>query len=360
MKENMQMAKSWELTVLKIFLWVYIILCLIVAGLNYGYAPKALPETGRLINWIWHIYENWVKTIFIIIGSFLTIGIMRRTGKVTLLKNNLLGFTLAALAVHIVLPILLRNQEVYFFTMPLPWTTTPLQLLYSGSSFFQSRSPIWGAAGISAVLIFYVIASLVIVTGTLLFGRRWQCSTLCLFNGFAAEVFSPAMPLVGKRKTVNSGKHRALIAAKWMFLILASFFTFWWLFFLARIPIGGDPLVIAKVENYLYLSGELLMAMFFWVVFLGRGYCYYCPLGTVLSFLAKAVDQRIVTDRSECIRCGRCDRVCPMAIEIKARAQTGDPVRDDRCVGCGHCIDACPTETLAYSTRFQDRYIQKN
>ena len=280
---------------------------------------------------------------------------MRRTERTNNLTKNLMGFIIAALIVHILLPIFLNNQEIYFFSMPLPWTTTPLQLLYSGSAFFQSRYPIWGAAGISAVLIFYVIASLVIVIGTLLFGRRWQCSTLCLFNGFAAEVFSPVMPLIGKRKPVSPGQLRILTVVKWLFLLLACFFSFWWLLFLARIPIGGNPLVIAKVENYLYLSGELLMAMFFWVAFLGRGYCYYCPLGTVLSFLAKAAGQRIITDKSECIRCGRCDRVCPMAIGIKVRAQTGEPVVNERCVGCGHCVDACPTETLAYATKFLDR-----
>ncbi|NPV39959.1 MAG: 4Fe-4S binding protein [Anaerolineae bacterium] len=350
--------ESWELRTLKSILWIYIILCLIIAGLNYGYAPGADPETGRLINLFWHFYENWVKTIFIVIGSVLTIRIMKRSARIKRRSRNLLGFMLAALIIHILLPIFLKNQEVYFFSMPLPWTTAPLQLLYAGSSFYQSRFPVWGAAGISAVLFFYIMASLVVVIGTLLFGRRWQCSTLCLFNGFAAEVFSPAMPLLGKKKALKPLSLKILTIARWLFLALASFFTIWWILFLANVPVGGNPLIVAKVENYIYLGGELLMAMFFWVAFLGRGYCYYCPLGTILSFLARAGNQQIVTNRSECIQCGRCNRVCPMTIDIMTRAKTGDPLWDNRCVGCGHCIDACPTETLAYSTRFLQHFTR--
>ena len=357
MKRNTEKPRSaWDLRILKVILWVYIVLCLIIAGLNYGYVSRAAPETGQLISRFWHFYENWVKTVFILIGSYLTIRIVNRTGKTTLRRRNLLGFILAALIVHILLPVFLKNQEVYFFSMPLPWTTAPLQLLYEGSSFYQSRFPVWGAAGISAVLIFYMIASLVVVIGTLLFGRRWQCSTLCLFNGFAAEVFSPAMPLLGKKRILKPLSLTILTIARWLFLALASFFTIWWILFLANVPIGGNPLVVAKVENYIYLSGELLMAMFFWVAFFGRGYCYYCPLGTVLSFLAKAGNQQIVTNRSECIQCGRCNRVCPMAIDIMTRAKAGEPLWHNRCVGCGHCVDACPTETLAYSTRFLQRF----
>jgi len=65
------------------------------------------------------------------------------------------------------------------------------------------------------------------------------------------------------------------------------------------------------------------MAMFFWVAFLGRGYCYYCPLGTILSFLAKAGNQQIVTNRSECIQCGRCNRVCPWRSRSRTKRGRG-------------------------------------
>jgi len=344
--------KTVELRILKTILGAYIILAIVIAGLNYGYVNQANPSVAAFITWLWSFYENWIKTLFIMIGSFLTMRIIGTSQRSTMRKRNLIGFIGAALVVHIAAPIFLHNQEIYFFTMPLPWTTTPLQFLYPESSLYLSQYPIWGAAGISAALIFYICASIVVVVGTLLFGRRWQCSTLCLFNGFASEVFAPAFPLIGKKKKMTKGALKAFTVLRWAFLSLSLFFTIWWILFLLGVKVFGKFQLISQVETYKYLSAELLMMMFFWVAFMGRGYCYYCPLGTVLSLMSKLVGQKIITNQSECIQCNRCNITCPMSIDIKSMAQIGKAVTDLRCVGCGHCVDNCPTKTLGYSTKF--------
>jgi polyferredoxin len=98
-----------------------------------------------------------------------------------------------------------------------------------------------------------------------------------------------------------------------------------------------------------------MMAMFFWVAFVGRGYCYYCPLGTVLSGLARLGGQRIETAQTRCVGCGRCTESCPMTIDVQAAAAAGQALAHNRCVGCGRCVDACPTRTLRYTTRFLDK-----
>jgi len=113
--------------------------------------------------------------------------------------------------------------------------------------------------------------------------------------------------------------------------------------------------VLETLETHKYLVVELLLAMFFWTVLIGRGYCYYCPLGTVLGWVGRAVGQKIITTRSKCIGCGKCDTACPLSIRIRDKALGGKDLVDSRCVGCGHCIDVCPVQTLAYSTRFLKR-----
>jgi ferredoxin-type protein NapH len=346
---------SKEKMALKAILWVYIALCVLIAGLNYGYAPRADEKTAEFLTWFWHFYENWVKTAFILIASVLTLRIAKKSGRTALRKKNLIGFLIAALIVHVALPLLSGNYEWYFFTMPLPWTTTPLQLMDAGSGFYQSRFPVWGAAGVSTVLIFYGAMTALVFLGTLLFGRRLQCSTLCLFNGFAAEVFDPAIPLVGVRRKPGPLQRKALTIARWGFLALATLFTLWWVCFLMGLTPVNAREAFAKAETYVYLAGELLMAMFFWVMFIGRGYCYYCPLGTVLSVLSYLSDQRIDTTCTHCVQCGRCNECCPMAIDLRTMAAEGLPVRHSRCVGCGRCVDACPTRTLRYTTRFLDK-----
>lgn len=102
------------------------------------------------------------------------------------------------------------------------------------------------------------------------------------------------------------------------------------------------------------------MTMFFWIAFVGRGYCFYCPLGSMLSLLGKVARQKIDTDNTSCIQCNLCNSICPMSIDIKSMAQNGKPVTALRCVGCGHCVDACPTRTLSYTTKFLDLVSSKN
>ncbi|MGI6731696.1 MAG: 4Fe-4S binding protein [Anaerovoracaceae bacterium] len=118
------------------------------------------------------------------------------------------------------------------------------------------------------------------------------------------------------------------------------------------VTVFGDYNLISKLETYKYLSTELLMMMFFWVVFIGRGYCYYCPIGTTIGLLGKISGQKIVTNKTKCIDCDRCNLACPMTIDIKSKALKGEPVTSQRCVGCGHCVDVCITENLAYTTTF--------
>jgi ferredoxin-type protein NapH len=354
-RELMKINRTIELSILRTILWIYIVLCFVIAGLNYGYASRASASTAAFITWFWHFYENWIKTLFIIICSFLTLRIVGASEITTMRKKNLIGLVISALVVHIAVPLLVNNKELYFFTMPLPWTTTPLQLLHPESSFYISRVNVWGVKGMTSALIFYVCFSTVVVLGTILFGRRWQCSTLCLFNGFASEVFAPAFPLVGKAKEVKPQTLKFFSILRWIFLAIALFFTFYWILFLVGIPLYGNIQVVRKVEEYTYLSGELLMAMFFWVAFIGRGYCYYCPLGTVLGLLGKAAGQKIITNNTECIQCNQCNQTCGMSIDIRSKAQKGEAVTDLRCVGCGHCVDACPARTLSYTTKFLNK-----
>jgi len=355
----MPKEQNRELKLLKMILWVYIIFCFIIAGLNYGYVKTAPESVAKWITIAWHFYENWVKTIFIIAASVLTIRIIKRSERTRMRKRNLIGFVIAALVVHIFTPLILNNSELYFFTMPLPWTTTPLQLLYESSSFYESRFPLWGLAGLTAALIFYVVVSVIVLIGTMLFGRRWQCSTICLFNGFASEVFAPAFPLIGKKKVVRPNILRILMFIRSLLFTLALFFTLYWVLLLFGIPLFGDYDLIGKIENYKYLSAELLMMMFFWIIFIGRGYCYYCPLGTLLGFLGRLAGQKIITNRTECINCKQCNAACPMTIDINSKALKGEPVTSLRCVGCGHCVDACTTQTLSYTTTFLSA-ISKN
>jgi ferredoxin len=355
----MEKKSSTYLKLLKIILGTYIILAILIAGLNYGYARQAPQNIASIITWVYLIYENWIKAAFILIGSFLTIKIIGSSKRTTMRKTNLIGFIIAALTIHIVVPLLVNNYDMYYYAMPLPWTTTPLQLLDTNSSLYVSTISSWGTSGILSALTFFAAISLIILIGTLLYGRRLQCSSICLFNGFAAEVFDPAIPLIGKRKRMKPQTLRIMNIVRWVFLGIALLFIGYWVIYLLGITITPNINTITKLESYKYLVGELMLNLFFWIAFIGRGYCHYCPLGTVLSGVARIGGQKIITNNTKCVQCNKCNETCPMSIEIKSKAINGESVQDIRCVGCGHCVDACPTKTLSYSTRFVEFYRDK-
>ena len=352
--------KVIEKKMLKTILWTYIIFCLLIAGIKYGMGDSMSKEMKEFIDWFWHFYENWIKMFFIIMASFLTLRIIGKSQRTTMRKRNLIGFMTTALVIHIILPIITNNKELYLFAMPLPWTSIPLQLANSASVYHAEKLVTLGLGGISAALIFYICFSILVFVGTILFGRRLQCSTLCLFNGFASEVFAPAIPLVGNEKRMKDSTLKFFTVLRWLFLGIALFFTIWWLLFLAGVSVGDGNVQVKKLETIIYLCFELMMAMFFWVAYRGRAYCYYCPLGTILALLGRVAGQEIVTNQKKCIQCGKCNEACPMSIDIKSNAQKGEAVKNLRCVGCGHCVDVCPSQTLDYTTRFLKKCTKKS
>lgn len=345
-------------TILAWTLGVYIVLCILIAGLNYGVAPTAPESVSTTIHNIYKFYENEFKVFIIILCACLTF-IAEKNGKRERMRRaNVIGLCVAALLVHVILPLILHNREIYYVLMPLPWSTTGLQLLDATSSFYEKKNILWGAAGISATIIVFISVNTVVFVGTLLFGRRLQCSTLCLMNGFVAEIWSPVLPLAGKRrKKENKPGKRArflLLIARIVMFAISSLFTIWWILKVSGLGVPGSSYVtiIASVESFKYLTLELLMAMFFWVVWSGRGYCHYCPAGTALSILAKIAGQKIRTDCGVCTGCGLCSKACPLSIDVSASAKAHKNVTSISCVGCGHCIDACPAGVLKYETHF--------
>ena len=92
-----------KLRLLKIILWTYIILCFIIAGLNYSYVKTAPESTSRIIEWIWHFYENWVKN-FLLCCSFLTISIFKKSID-KYREKELIGFIIAALVIQYHFPL---------------------------------------------------------------------------------------------------------------------------------------------------------------------------------------------------------------------------------------------------------------
>lgn len=77
----------------------------------------------------------------------------------------------------------------------------------------------------------------------------------------------------------------------------------------------------------------------------GRTYCNtICPVGTILSFLARFSWYKVHFDKEKCRKCGKCSRSCKASC-IDSKRMTVDY---SRCVLCGNCLEQCRFDALHY------------
>ena len=92
------MRTGWEVRVLKGLLFVYILLAIVVAGFNFGWAPNASEKTQAAILAVWRFYENEFKTALIVTCSILTLRVVGKKEIPRMRRYNLIGLISAALA----------------------------------------------------------------------------------------------------------------------------------------------------------------------------------------------------------------------------------------------------------------------
>ena len=71
-----------------------------------------------------------------------------------------------------------------------------------------------------------------------------------------------------------------------------------------------------------------------------RFWCrYLCPLGALLAPTNRVSLWRIRFGREQCIACGRCDRACPVDLDVPQEVERGT-----ECIRCMACVQACPRD----------------
>jgi len=243
--------------------------------------------------------------------------------------------------------------------MPFPFISAIYALPNSGNIYSESFVEVFGSVGIIYALVAHFAIQVLAFGGSFLYGRRVFCSGICTYAGHFAEAFGSGMPANRFRNSLNpNSKHtnRTFQVVAQVLLIIdfgigffaAVLLIFWLITRSTVIPIE----LILDIEIMRVLTLDTIVFGVGFLFFGGRFYCYYCPAGLSVGWIARLGGQQIDSNLTSCTLCGKCNDVCKMSIDVMASASRGEPIATWRCVGCDMCVIACPTNNLKFSTNF--------
>jgi ferredoxin len=56
----------------------------------------------------------------------------------------------------------------------------------------------------------------------------------------------------------------------------------------------------------------------------------------------------VVPESSRCVQCGICSYNCPMGIDVREHAWSGQAIHDSHCLTCSQCVHRCPRGVLRF------------
>ena len=178
-----------------------------------------------------------------------------------------------------------------------------------------------------AATIHYVVAK---IFGPLLFGRGW-CGHAC----WTAMVLD-LLPFKGP----------AAPRKRWGMIRYFVFFgslVFVSLLFILHVPNKEDIMWWSFIiGNILYYAVGIAMA---YKCKDNRAFCkYICPITVFLKPMSYFSVFRIKVDETKCISCGKCERVCPMNVEVPINSRKKKNATE--CILCMKCVEECPKNAL--------------
>ncbi len=169
-------------------------------------------------------------------------------------------------------------------------------------------------------------ASLILST---YFGR-FYCGYICPIN--------TGMELIDKSVDKNKRKRKAIPkffkSAFIRYGILALFLGIMFIVFKT-----GKKLPVLPV---LFALG-IVLTIFYMPEFWHR---YLCTYGTLLSVFSRFNKKSYRIIDEECIKCGKCVKVCPSDAIIWEDRKDYPLIIQNECLQCGRCKEACPVATI--------------
>jgi polyferredoxin len=174
--------------------------------------------------------------------------------------------------------------------------------------------------------------------------RRSFCGLICPF-GAIQELFGKIGQKIFKRKFIVPSKiDKPLRYLKYIVLVVTVFYAWktaglWmspydpWSAY-AHLPEGLASVWSESAFGLILLGITLIGSLLY-----DRFFCkYLCPMGALYGIIGKISPFKVVRNENACISCGKCNKVCPMNIDV----QHAKEVKSAECINCQTCVLDCP------------------
>lgn len=118
---------------------------------------------------------------------------------------------------------------------------------------------------------------------------------------------------------------------------------------------------VSNIYAYIIYYGIVILVFIPSVLFGKRIFCHYfcwmAPfmiIGTKVRKVLHLPGLHIRSENEKCISCKRCNKSCPMSLDVNGMVQEGH-CNNSECILCGACIDECPKKVLKYSIKHEKR-----
>lgn len=176
-------------------------------------------------------------------------------------------------------------------------------------------------------VIHYAVAK---IAGPLVFGRGW-CGYAC-WTAMILDLLPYKQP-AGPRKKLGFLRYILFVLS---FLFVGALFLF-------RVP-DLDRVMFWSfiVGNIAYYMAGIALAFAFQD---NRAFCkYLCPVTVFLKPMSYYSLLRVKVDKEKCVSCGKCNRTCPMNVDVMNGLRTRE--NGTECILCMRCVEECPRKAL--------------
>ena len=106
-----------------------------------------------------------------------------------------------------------------------------------------------------------------------------------------------------------------------------------------------DQFIWFLVGNILYYIIGIVLAITFQKK---RAFCkIFCPVSLVMKFQTRISLVKLKPSGNKCIECGKCNKICPMDIDVENYIKNGQKILSSECIICMNCAVVCPVKAIS-------------